>query len=52
SWFPHLNVWNASGPNINHWTPECEAWYQQLRQSIHQGTSHPLSSRDWRTMLR
>src|ERR1700679_872238 len=52
SWFPHLNAWNVSGLNINRWTPECEAWYQQLRQSIHQGTSRPLSSQDWRTMLR
>ena len=52
SWFPHLNVWNVFGLNINHWTPECEAWYQQLHQLIHQGTSHPLNSQDWRTMLR
>ena len=52
SWFPPPNIWDACGFSVGQWTHECESWFQEHIAKIRSGTFQPLSSKDWRAMIR
>ncbi|KAJ7100747.1 hypothetical protein B0H15DRAFT_817142 [Mycena belliarum] len=37
SWWPLPGAWQTSGLNMGHWTPACEAWFQQRLAQIRAG---------------
>lgn len=52
SWWPQQSAWEISGLNVGHWTPDCEDWFRNRLQSIHQGTATLRSASDWKKAMK
>ncbi|PPR04113.1 hypothetical protein CVT26_001358 [Gymnopilus dilepis] len=52
SWFPSDYVWRGSGLSSEHWTPDAEHWYLQIKRDWEDGKFALLHSTGWKTNLR
>jgi hypothetical protein len=52
SWWPRPAAWNKSGLNVGYWTPACEAWFQNRKTQIAEGTARLLTGSQWKSSMR
>ncbi|PBK83599.1 hypothetical protein ARMGADRAFT_886948, partial [Armillaria gallica] len=52
SWWPKPSTWEASGLNLGHWSPDCEAWFQRRLGDIKSGTADLRSTMQWKRSLK